>query len=227
MYLDLEHQFADFLEYVPYLEGNEETYSFKLLNLALGIGGYIDSALKEMAKYKRFLSNVDCQEILRRVRSSEENVSMGEAPITVPIWLCLRAFESEYRLSKKRVLFKRLPEREEVVPFRPSNPKTNAPAWWEIYNGLKHNVSVNLKKANLRNSMRALAGAFLLNVVHIPAAFRLYEFGLMAFEYGCVPPANLKQILENKQIYPAFVETPLFIYSYDQPESKSQLRSAP
>jgi len=35
LYKDLERQFQNFLEYVPYLPGNETVYSFKLLNLIL------------------------------------------------------------------------------------------------------------------------------------------------------------------------------------------------
>jgi len=35
LYGDLERQFENFLDYVPYLEANENTYSFKLLNLIL------------------------------------------------------------------------------------------------------------------------------------------------------------------------------------------------
>ena len=34
-YKDLERQFEDFLVFVPYLRGNEKTYSFKLLNIFL------------------------------------------------------------------------------------------------------------------------------------------------------------------------------------------------
>ena len=48
LYTDLEHQLRDFLEYVPYLPGNEDIYSFRLLNLILSIGGHVDSTLKEM-----------------------------------------------------------------------------------------------------------------------------------------------------------------------------------
>ncbi len=55
LYKDLERQFEDFLEYVSYLEGNEETYSFRLANLILGIGGYVDSAFKEMARYQDYV----------------------------------------------------------------------------------------------------------------------------------------------------------------------------
>jgi len=58
----------DFLEYVPYLEGNEKTYSFRLANLLLAIGAHVDSAFKEMARYRLFLENESCKEILRRAR---------------------------------------------------------------------------------------------------------------------------------------------------------------
>ena len=53
-YKDLENQFEDFLKYVSYLEGNEETYSFRLANIILAIGAHVDSAFKEMAKYTPF-----------------------------------------------------------------------------------------------------------------------------------------------------------------------------
>lgn len=53
-YKDLERQFENYLQYVPYLVGNETTYSYRLANLILGIGAHIDSAFKEIAKYPDF-----------------------------------------------------------------------------------------------------------------------------------------------------------------------------
>ena len=63
LYMDLERQFENFLEYVPYIDGNESVHSFKLLNLITSIGGYVDSAFKEMARYPRFSDNKDCQRL--------------------------------------------------------------------------------------------------------------------------------------------------------------------
>lgn len=127
-------------------------YSFKLLNLILSIGGHVDSAFKEMARYPDFSNNEECKRILRILKESEENIKVGKPPKTVPISLPLKAFDKAYGISKERIIFKRLPERELVTPFYPHNPKTRAPAWWEIYNGLKHDVSVNVERANLRNT---------------------------------------------------------------------------
>jgi len=56
-YKDLERQFESFLEYVPFLDGNENTYSFRLANLILSIGAHIDSAFKEVAKTQPFTPN--------------------------------------------------------------------------------------------------------------------------------------------------------------------------
>jgi hypothetical protein len=214
LYLDLERQYEDFLEYVPYLPGNEQTYSFKLLNLILSIGGHVDSAFKEMARYPKFSGNPEIQEILKRLKESEKR-EKGEPPITIPIWLSLKAFEKEYGISKQEVIFKRLPEREKVVPFKPFVPETNEPEWWGIYNGLKHYVGVNLTKANLQTVMQALAGAFLLNVIHRPAILRLNDYDMID-GLGDIPEKQLEEMINRPQKLWGVLETELFVYDYEQ-----------
>jgi len=237
LYKDLERQFEDFLEYVPYLEGNEGTYSFRLANLILGIGGHVDSAFKEMARYPRFCHNNECKEILALIEKSEENIKQGKAPLTVPIWLPLKAFEKEYQLTRKRVIFKRLPDREEILPFEPHNEKTNTPRWWEIYNGLKHDFSANFKTANVRNTRDALAGAFLLNAIHIPSAIRMYKYGIIKPQQSrskFVRPSHatfsigdddykekLIDLYQKTGGFVGMIETSLFIFSYERQGEKS------
>jgi len=227
LYKDLERQFENFLEYVPYLEENENMCSFKLLNLILSIGGHVDSAFKEMARYPDFSGNNDCKEILKRIRKKE----------TVSITLPLKAFETEYKLSEKTVTFKRVPEREKVMPFKPRSSRAKAPKWWKVYNDVKHDVSVNIKGANLQTTLHALAGAFLLNVIHFPAAHRLHEYGALKGQYFVNPFAvsesvetiakslsgepflsreAFQAVLEGKISYPIYVETSLFKYEYNQ-----------
>ena len=240
LYLDLERQFLDFLEYVPYLAGNETVYSFKLLNLILSIGGHVESAFKEMARFPKFSENEDCKKILHLLKKSKENIEKGERPNFPSIKLLLKTFDKlhltrfdkEHRspvsdeLSKMKVIFKRLPKREDVIPFTPYNPQTKAPEWWDIYNGLKHDVSLNIEKANLKNTRDALAGAFLLNVIHEPAFRRLFKLGILKLEskggFGIiaseswVSPPYFEQDIERGINNPYFVETSLFIYKYLQ-----------
>jgi hypothetical protein len=215
LYTDLERQFENFLEYVPYLEGNKNIYSFKLVNLILGIGGHVDSAFKEMVRYPLFSKNKDCEQILSILKENEEQVKKGKGAKTIPIQLFLRAFEEEYKLSRQIVLFRCLPHGEVINPFKPFNPRTKAPEWWETYNGLKHDVSINLEKASLQNTRNALACAFLLNACHIPSAYRFCQYGLL---HGIdIPsPITFLKILERKQGYPVFLKTPLFMYNYDK-----------
>lgn len=224
LYKDLERQFQSFLEYVPYLEGNENVCSFKLLNLILGIGGHVDSAFKEMSRYPKFSNNDNCKRVLELLKESEENIKEGKAPKTVPIWLSLKAYEQEYKLSERMVIFKRLPEREDVIPFKPFNANMNSPEWWEIYNGLKHDVSLNIKKANLRIARDALASAFLLNVVHVPAALRLFKYhilkvgSLYEFQGKFIPPTfqMVENWIERKTQFEGSISTSIFIYDYNQ-----------
>lgn len=221
-YKDLERQFDNFLEYVPYLDRNERACSFRLCNILLSIGGHVDSAFKEMAAYGKFSKNHKCKEIREKVKESRKRIQQGKSPIVISIKDCLSAFETEYALSRERIIFKRLPQRDIVIPFEPHNPATKAPEWWDIYNGLKHDFSNHFEKANLRITRDALAAACLINVRHIPAALRLYDFGLLRIAWAekvTGKPASEEvirdQVIEMLgQNSPLFVETPLFLYYY-------------
>ena len=242
LYMDLEHQFESYLDYVPYIDGNEGVFSFKLWNLIVSIGGYVDSAFKEMAHYPRFLANEKCKEILKKIEESEGNVARGLPPQYPSNRLCLEAFEKEYQLSSRRVAFKKLEKRETIIPFKPCNSKTSAPDWWDIYNGLKHNLGVNFKEANLKNTLNALAGAFLLNVTHEPSILRLFKYGVLKVEHSVSHGTPLETIsllepflptkdhelaiqrkLELKQEFSGIVETPLFICCFREVDWVEQL----
>lgn len=228
LYLDLEHQFEEFLEYVPYLDENVGTCSFKLLNLILGIGGHIDSAFKEMAKYPEFVSNQACKKILKELEEAELRIQSGKSPTPISIKLCLEAFETEYSISKKYVVFRRRRWPHIICPFQSWGSRCIS-EWWKIYNDLKHDVGSNIEKANLNNTTNALAGAFLLNVIHIPAAIRMYANGMIkpstpvfsrivrgpAQTYYLAPKEKLKQYYKKHKHFLGNVETPLFIYSHE------------
>lgn len=208
-YKDLERQFQNFLEYVPYVQGNENTYSFKLLSQILSIGGYIDSAFKEIARFSEFSEDEGCKKILRRAKKGTGIIKSG-----------VQAFDELYGISTKIVIFKFIPEREPLKPFECIEHK---PDWWDFYNEVKHEFGINLEKANLKNTRDALAAAFLLNAIHKSGALRLFDYGLMKdkFSHKEVMPSPsyrrmFKDILDNRQKYPYFTETPVFLYDYEQ-----------
>jgi hypothetical protein len=214
--MDLERQFIDFQNYVPYLDGNETVYSFRLMNLILAIGAHVDSAFKEMFRCSEFSKKYD--KILRKINT-------GKATITDYLTL-----EQEYCISKRGVVFKRLPEREVVVPFQKFGA-LKSPDWWTAYNEIKHEFSLNFKKANLKNVRDALAGAFLLNVVHKPAILRLFKYGVAKSKYREVwsktggatysmrPTVKIIQDILKDTIYPPLsVKTTLFYFDCEVPD---------
>jgi hypothetical protein len=221
-YKDLERQFEDFLVYVPYLEGNEGTYSFRLANLILSIGAHIDSAFKEIARYPPFETKYPL--ILKNADGK---------PKKSTIWDYYPVAE-ELKLSKQKITFKRLSVREELSPFNTYQKAKDAtgkdcitcPDWWNAYNDIKHNFKENFIDAKLKTVRDALAGAFLLNVVHVPASERLFDYGLLKPKY---PFSTFVEILydtfRGRKMQPerpsyepiddAFtIETSLFLYDY-------------
>lgn len=211
-YRDLERQFEDFLNYVPYLDRNEDTYSFRLVNLILAIGAHINSAFEEMAKYAEFAEKYPT--LLKKIKKREAGIKD---------YYVLAAY---YKLPQREVMFKRLPTRENIIPFkgyeRVKDEKVKTPDWWRAYNSVKHRFSQSFEKANLKNTRNALAGAFLLNVSHKPAALRLYDYNIMKPQlreglHGMKISVTRKSViymLENQGICPGFTETPLFVFNH-------------
>lgn len=213
LYRGMESSFMNFLDYVPFFKGNEDVYSPKLLALIQQIGNYVDSAFKEMARYKGFTSNSGCKTI-REKKDDSKIVNMS---------LYRETFEKLYCLSSVDVYAKVLPTRRKLAPFEEFE-HNKSPEWWKIYNKLKHDLAINLHKANLNNTLRALAGAFVLNVVHIPSAIRLFDYGVMKAKIMTEPDApsmhiskyHVKTIIKTGRRYPFVVETPLFFYERSQ-----------
>ena len=176
VYQDMEKAFLNFLEYVPFTDSHLKVYSHKLLQLMLQIGGYIDTSFKEMATHSSFDKNEKCQ-IIREKTVKGESVSIN---------LAREAFEPIYHLSSKFVSVKS-PEYAGCIFVDRSRPfaefKDNkSPRWWKEYNAVKHDWLTNLKKANIHNTLSALAGAFVLNVVHKPSIKALARWGFVKRE---------------------------------------------
>lgn len=222
-YKDLEKQFENFLNCVPYLKDNECTYSFRLANILLGIGAHIDSALKKIAENPSFSSKYP-----EMIEPKEKRGKYKGAPRDQEL-MDYYPISEEYVLYEMTVVFKCLPKRENILPFEEYRKELGkVPYWWSSYNQVKHNFSENFKKATLKTVRDALAGAFLLNVIHEPAAIELFKFSLIKpkylpaklFEEKHDKFRGLDQHKERPNWYPiddAFtIETSLFIFDYEE-----------
>jgi len=127
--------------------------------------------------------------------------------------------ESEYSLSQRKVFLKRIPQRMPVAPFEDYKEiGRSIPNWWTNHNKIKHSFSKeNFRLANLETAKDALAGAFLLNVVHKPAVFRLNQYGLLKGKYGLprLDKFSLEDSLKNSKP-PVVIETEVFYYDYEE-----------
>ncbi len=224
-YKDIERQFESFLELVPYLEGNERTYSFRLANIMLVIGAHIDSAFKKIAQDPYFISEYP-EMINPKIK---KGVHKGEQRDQEMIDYL--SISEQYKLYEKGVIFKRLPNSEEVFPFKEYKKEFGkVPYWWTAYNGIKHDFSANFVKADLMTTRDALAGAFLLNVVYKPASERLFKYHMLTPKYqqGTTFFETYNDNFNGQEIYPKRdlrlkyknpfkIETSLFSYDYEEP----------
>lgn len=196
------------------------------------MGGHVDSAFLEMARYSDFAQNNKCKKILQEKEEFDRFKEcmrkkrrwQGKRPTPPGLIDYLNAFEPVYRLTKKEVIFKRLPEREHLVLFEKEGAKIKVPNWWDVYNNVKHDVGISLKDANLKNARDALAVAFLLNTLHIPGALRLLHFDILkpgiSFESGGIeyqiPKPHVERFLKRHERFDGITSTSIFIYSYYQ-----------
>lgn len=218
----MESNFMRFLEFVPYTDYNAKVYSPKLLAILLQTCGYIDTIFKEMAKFQEFADIPECQAINVLEPNKYEGFHIG---------LARNAFERIYKLSSNngaRIIAKLdWVGDKELKPFAKFS-EGKSPDWWRYYQDVKHTWSTAIEKANMDNTLEALAGAFLLNAVHYPSMKILWKLGYLktVIKVGKgYADSHVKErhfdillkeaIQELKPLsYSLIMETPLFIYAH-------------
>jgi hypothetical protein len=217
-YKSIESDFLGFMEVAPYHKSNQQMYSPKLTGLLLQIGGYVDSAFKEMASFYD----------LRAYKKKE----LEKNKILADIIDAYSLFESIYHLSSNNggTLIAKLDFGDkELYPFKEFSDVFIRPSWWNAYNKVKHEYSLHYKKASIDNVLRGLGGAFLLNVVHYPSVRLLWQLGYLITGVEAGPgfqEVYYDEKMLDKNIMPKAIseleplnigiriETPLFLYAH-------------
>jgi len=199
-YKSIESEFLRFLEYVPYHKSNIHMYSPKLTGYLLQVGGYVDSAFKEMANYFHLTALVKKKDgTYRRARKNELIDSIVDS---FAVW------ETIYRLSSNnggRLIAKLDFGDKELTPFGSfSSSSFEGLEWWKAYNKVKHEYSLHYKKANIGNVLDGLAGAFLLNVVHYPSIKILWQLGHLTT--GTKMTGGFKELFLNENQFDDYLE---------------------
>jgi len=162
-YRELEDKFLEFIRFVPLIKRHDEVISFELASLASSVGNWIETAFYRMAKYEGYEGYP---------RINKETVSIDDFR---------EAFEPHYQLSQLGVRV--LPRDYGIIrPFEEFS-SNQSPEWFKAYSKFKHNLEVLFNKMNLRLTVRALAGLFLLSVYPQEMRECVFREGVIHSEY--------------------------------------------
>jgi len=160
---NLEAQIGSLGTYVAIEQSNRRTYSRKI-SLML-----FETASEVEAFFKQALldSTLDQSSRINSVKLGEcRTKSKNSKQIKISEFRDI--FDPHCELSKWHVnIGEPFLQYREVQPFIRFSKK-QSPTWWLAYNKVKHDLFANRVHGNLENLLQAMAGLFLLNVLHRP-----------------------------------------------------------
>lgn len=155
----LESNVANFLDYVPFDSNHLEAYSLKLVTIILETGPEIFNSF-ELAVCESDLgvakwfgeANKDREDLLEK----ERRLKTRKRSLTFNDYYCFLVKHENPSITNATI---QLREYEAfVMPFEDATP-----TWWDsCYNLLRHDKYNNLKKATLRNALKATAALYWL-----------------------------------------------------------------
>jgi hypothetical protein len=161
MYLDLEKEIIDFLNYVPLTESHLGIFSPKLAKIILQAGPEILNAfnlsignLEPRAKMDEMFGEGGLSTEIAALWTEEAELRKNHKSLTFNKYYAFLEKHGYYKLSRAEV---QLTEKPSFV-FNPFNEEI--PNWWKIYNGLKHDKYDNMSRATLFETLTCLSGLF-------------------------------------------------------------------
>lgn len=149
----LERDFLEATVYFPFEKEHKDIWSEFFSDLIVKIGNSADSFFRLMLKDNSFDSFPHVIELKKGRRKRD-------------ITYFRDFFEPIYQFSSVSVLIAKGPDFYEVCfPFKDFETK-KTPNWWNSYNHVKHQWFDCMKEATLENTIDALAGLFVLNILH-------------------------------------------------------------
>ena len=164
---DLENELIEILTYVPLRKEHNDVWSRKFGRLLDETGSAVDSFFKVAIAGGRLFEG--------KTKKEMKNLDIVD---------CRKIIGPVYRLAEVRVAVSDgIASYEELEPFK-AFASDSTPDWWEAYNKYKHSRYADIDIATLRNSVEALAGLFVLNVLHKENQAFLVERGVIRATYG-------------------------------------------
>ena len=180
-YQIFEKKFEEFLRVLPLTPENEQAWSPELVGLFLDVSSLVDSVARHI---------------------------VGKSATKKTHELNIDDFET-HLLAKEHIIDSRVAVY--VYPLKVISPYDGyraADGWWKVYSGLKHNRIEHYTKANLSNTLNALAGLFLILVRHKDEEFTKALLRFNFIKTGLVPEFVHSERIRNG--YQFWYDTELF-----------------
>lgn len=209
-YEGLEDEFLDVTKYFPFEKTHKTIWSEFFSDFLTKIGNSVDSFFRNMLNDKIF----DSYHHVSALKGRRKNINYFRdffEPIyklsgaEVDIAYGLTFYDSKYR------------------PFEDFQKEKN-PTWWDSYNHVKHTWFDSIEEATLENVAGALAGLFILNVLHIESREYLIKYqDVIVCDYmRSIPMSLLVKVVKASMIgiptnwghYNFVARTPLFTHTF-------------
>jgi hypothetical protein len=179
MYLQLENEMIDFLDYVPLDDKHLEVYSLKLIAIILQAGPEVisgfDVAIGNLNKYFQITGANELQSDLDALWKDEERLRAEKKSLSFKRYYDFLEKHCYAKPSKALVECCNKPSsalievKESSYVFGPL--ATQSPEWWDVYNRLKHDKYTNLKKATLKIALDSLGALFWIQSLNMDEVY--------------------------------------------------------
>ena len=137
-FLSMEREFTECLRYVEFTEEQRDVYSFEFARLLLLACAELDVVLKVICSHIDSTSSAD---------------SIGQYFL---------GLDTKYEVPAEKVLVSRFTLA--LLPFQGWD-RDSPPSWWTAHNKVKHRRHESFHLASAINSLQALAGLFVANLI--------------------------------------------------------------
>jgi hypothetical protein len=162
IYSKLEREFIETTSYVALETVHGDVWSEKFGELLIRIGSSVGSSFNLMLNSKSLDGEKTVEKLRERIEKKHEKKPHWSPTITD----FRKAFDPVFQLTGIEVEGSYgLTYYGKLQPFK--GFKRKAPIWWDSHNKLKHEFFEKLEeRAKLQNVINALAGLFVLNILH-------------------------------------------------------------
>jgi len=154
---NIEENLQDYLSYVPIDKNHLCVYSLKLTSITLETGPVILQSFDLLAfpnpENNTLTNDTDVEDKRGLLQEKEQNLRQHHKSLSFPDYY--NFLKNSIELNNAEIMVSGLESPRKTFSTCP-------PKWWKVYNGLKHDMYSNLKKATLDKTLNIVGSLFWL-----------------------------------------------------------------